>query len=60
MQRKVGQPLGDCQPGAGQKTRTNAIGGGAEAEVEAGGLDLIGRKGRRDDAAFRCERRDCL
>ena len=59
MQLQFGDALGDGGAGAGQKTRAHAIGDGAETQVEARRLDLVGREriGGHNPALFR-QRRD--
>ena len=42
MHLEFGQTLGHCAPGAGEERRADAVGGGAQAQIEAGGLDLFG------------------
>ncbi len=59
MQLQLGDalPHGDARPG--QKAGAHPVGDGAEPQVNARGLDLIGRKLlRRRDGAVRRQRRD--
>ena len=45
MHLEIGQPVRDASPAPGQKAGTQAIGGAAKPQVQAGRLDLFGRDG---------------